>query len=216
MWLPKFVHYTEENLYLGRFFCLYHCSVTILWPETNHELEKQRVRAVGQHRFRSICCVAHALLLAPCRGFHRFMESLKLEKICKIFESNHLPSSSVFTTKPHPRMPHAKHLLSWASVERGGLWFAREVIWLVLMTWLQNINCLYPKGCWTPWSTECNCCLWFQGDYVWMDLKTGREFDVPIGAVVKLCDSGQIQVVDDEGNVRKKACDAPSSALWPC
>ncbi|NWX32387.1 MYO7A protein, partial [Notiomystis cincta] len=44
------------------------------------------------------------------------------------------------------------------------------------------------------------CCLWFQGDYVWMDLKTGREFDVPIGAVVKLCDSGQIQVMDDEGN----------------
>ncbi|NXE82009.1 MYO7A protein, partial [Cochlearius cochlearius] len=44
------------------------------------------------------------------------------------------------------------------------------------------------------------CFLWFQGDYVWMDLKTGREFDVPIGAVVKLCDSGQIQVVDDEGN----------------
>ncbi|KFO60051.1 Unconventional myosin-VIIa, partial [Corvus brachyrhynchos] len=43
-------------------------------------------------------------------------------------------------------------------------------------------------------------CLCFQGDYVWMDLKTGREFDVPIGAVVKLCDSGQIQVVDDEGN----------------
>ncbi|XP_069748201.1 myosin VIIAa isoform X2 [Narcine bancroftii] len=39
-----------------------------------------------------------------------------------------------------------------------------------------------------------------QGDYVWLDLKTGHEFDVPIGAVVKLCDSGQIQVVDDEGN----------------
>ncbi|GLD72665.1 myosin VIIAa [Lates japonicus] len=38
------------------------------------------------------------------------------------------------------------------------------------------------------------------GDYVWLDLKTGREFEVPIGAVVKLCDSGQIQVVDDEGN----------------
>uniref|UniRef100_A0A3Q2P4D5 Myosin VIIAa n=1 Tax=Fundulus heteroclitus TaxID=8078 RepID=A0A3Q2P4D5_FUNHE len=33
-----------------------------------------------------------------------------------------------------------------------------------------------------------------------MDLKTGREFEVPIGAVVKLCDSGQIQVLDDEGN----------------
>ena len=41
-----------------------------------------------------------------------------------------------------------------------------------------------------------------QGDYVWMDLRSGQEFDVPIGAVVKLCDSGQIQVVDDEGNVR--------------
>ncbi|KAM8814887.1 unconventional myosin-VIIa [Rhynchonycteris naso] len=38
------------------------------------------------------------------------------------------------------------------------------------------------------------------GDYVWMDLRSGLEFDVPIGAVVKLCDSGQIQVVDDEGN----------------
>ncbi|XP_049636454.1 unconventional myosin-VIIa [Suncus etruscus] len=39
-----------------------------------------------------------------------------------------------------------------------------------------------------------------QGDYVWMDLRSGQEFDVPIGAVVKLCDSGQIQVLDDEGN----------------
>ncbi|XP_054902492.1 unconventional myosin-VIIa-like isoform X4 [Poeciliopsis prolifica] len=38
-----------------------------------------------------------------------------------------------------------------------------------------------------------------QGDYVWLDLKTGREFDVPVGAVVKLSDSGQIQVLDDEG-----------------
>ncbi|XP_053561574.1 unconventional myosin-VIIa [Bombina bombina] len=42
--------------------------------------------------------------------------------------------------------------------------------------------------------------LLFQGDYVWLDLKTGREFEVPVGAVVKLCDSGQIQVLDDEGN----------------
>ncbi|XP_061637581.1 unconventional myosin-VIIa-like isoform X9 [Phyllopteryx taeniolatus] len=39
-----------------------------------------------------------------------------------------------------------------------------------------------------------------KGDYVWLDPKSGREFEVPIGAVVKLCDSGQIQVVDDEGN----------------
>ncbi|XP_068601994.1 unconventional myosin-VIIa-like [Brachionichthys hirsutus] len=38
------------------------------------------------------------------------------------------------------------------------------------------------------------------GDYVWLDLKSGGEFEVPIGAVVKLSDSGQIQVLDDEGN----------------
>lgn len=43
-----------------------------------------------------------------------------------------------------------------------------------------------------------------QGDYVWLDLKTGREFDVPVGAVVKLCDSGQIQVADDEGRVSQR------------
>ncbi|XP_048839226.1 unconventional myosin-VIIa-like isoform X2 [Brienomyrus brachyistius] len=39
-----------------------------------------------------------------------------------------------------------------------------------------------------------------QGDHIWLDLKTEREFDVPLGAVVKLCDSGQIHVLDDEGN----------------
>ncbi|XP_076836298.1 unconventional myosin-VIIa [Brachyhypopomus gauderio] len=39
-----------------------------------------------------------------------------------------------------------------------------------------------------------------QGDYVWLDFKTRQEFDIPIGAVVKLCDSGQIQVLDDEGH----------------
>ncbi|XP_028818751.1 myosin VIIAa isoform X2 [Denticeps clupeoides] len=44
------------------------------------------------------------------------------------------------------------------------------------------------------------CSILIQGDYVWLDLKSGREFEVPIGAVVKLCDSGQIQVLDDEGN----------------
>lgn len=39
-----------------------------------------------------------------------------------------------------------------------------------------------------------------------MDLRTGREFDVPVGAVVKLCDSGQIQVLDDEGKVGLSVC----------
>ncbi|TRY97882.1 hypothetical protein DNTS_034120 [Danionella cerebrum] len=44
-----------------------------------------------------------------------------------------------------------------------------------------------------------------QGDYVWLDLRTGREFDVPVGAVVKVCDSGQIQVLDDEGKEHRIA-----------
>lgn len=39
---------------------------------------------------------------------------------------------------------------------------------------------------------------------MWLDLKTGREFDVPVGAVVKLCDSGQIHVLDDEGRVSQQ------------
>lgn len=61
------------------------------------------------------------------------------------------------------------------------------------------LNDLTPKIL-TSWF-RFDCLTSFQGDYVWLDLKTGREFEVPIGAVVKLCDSGQIQVVDDEGNV---------------
>ncbi|KAF1393530.1 hypothetical protein PFLUV_G00016950 [Perca fluviatilis] len=53
---------------------------------------------------------------------------------------------------------------------------------------LRNVNTVVKQSTLLP------------GDYVWLDLKTGREFEVPIGAVVKLCDSGQIQVLDDEGN----------------
>ncbi|XP_077387012.1 unconventional myosin-VIIa-like isoform X6 [Festucalex cinctus] len=53
---------------------------------------------------------------------------------------------------------------------------------------LRNVNTVVKQSTLLP------------GDYVWLDLKSGREFEVPIGAVVKLCDSGQIQVVDDEGN----------------
>ena len=36
---------------------------------------------------------------------------------------------------------------------------------------------------------------------MWLDNTNGGEFDVPIGALVKMADSGQIQVVDDEGKV---------------
>jgi len=41
----------------------------------------------------------------------------------------------------------------------------------------------------------------FQGEHVWLDLSDGGEFDVPIGGTVKMADTGQIQVVDDEGRV---------------
>ena len=42
-----------------------------------------------------------------------------------------------------------------------------------------------------------------KGDYVWLDPKERGDFDVAIGACVKNSNSNQIQVVDDEGKVRK-------------
>ncbi|CAL9685164.1 unnamed protein product [Knipowitschia caucasica] len=54
-----------------------------------------------------------------------------------------------------------------------------------------------------------------QGDYVWLDLQTGRQFDVPVGAVVKLCDSRQIQVLDDEGQEHWVSPQNASSNLKP-
>ena len=44
------------------------------------------------------------------------------------------------------------------------------------------------------------CCV--QGEYVWYRKGDGGEFDVPIGATVKLSDTGQILLVDDEKEVR--------------
>lgn len=37
-----------------------------------------------------------------------------------------------------------------------------------------------------------------QGDFVWVDTGSG----VPIGAEVKVTDTGQLQLIDDEGKVR--------------
>ena len=34
---------------------------------------------------------------------------------------------------------------------------------------------------------------------MWFDNTTGGEFELPIGATVKFSDTGQIQLVDDEG-----------------
>uniref|UniRef100_UPI00398F769D unconventional myosin-VIIa-like n=1 Tax=Pristiophorus japonicus TaxID=55135 RepID=UPI00398F769D len=38
-----------------------------------------------------------------------------------------------------------------------------------------------------------------EGDHVWLETNTSREFSVPIGAVVKLSDSGKVLMLDDEG-----------------
>lgn len=38
-----------------------------------------------------------------------------------------------------------------------------------------------------------------KGDHVWLDNTQGGEFELPIGAVVRFSDTGQIQLVDDEG-----------------
>lgn len=40
-----------------------------------------------------------------------------------------------------------------------------------------------------------------QGDHVWLESLSNSEYNVPIGAVVKISDSGQILVEDDEGKV---------------
>ena len=34
---------------------------------------------------------------------------------------------------------------------------------------------------------------------MWLDHTSGGEFELPIGAVVKFSDQGQMQLVDDEG-----------------
>ena len=41
---------------------------------------------------------------------------------------------------------------------------------------------------------------------MWLDNTNGGEFDVPIGALVKMADSGQILIVDDEGKVHNSIC----------
>ena len=41
---------------------------------------------------------------------------------------------------------------------------------------------------------------------MWLDNTAGGEFEVPIGAVVQFSDTGQIQLIDDEGEVGMPAC----------
>ncbi|XP_065177890.1 unconventional myosin-VIIa-like [Sycon ciliatum] len=41
--------------------------------------------------------------------------------------------------------------------------------------------------------------IFSKGDQVWLDLGSGQEYDVPLGAIVRFSDTGQMQLLDDEG-----------------
>lgn len=43
--------------------------------------------------------------------------------------------------------------------------------------------------------------LFFQGDYIWIEPVTGKEFDVAIGARVVSAEGRRIQVKDDDNKV---------------
>lgn len=49
---------------------------------------------------------------------------------------------------------------------------------------------------------------------MWLDNTNGGEFDVPIGALVKMADSGQIQIIDDEGKVHSPVLNVSRATLW--
>ena len=44
-----------------------------------------------------------------------------------------------------------------------------------------------------------------QGDHVWFSIKDVKDFDVPIGAVVKSVDGLGMLLIDDQGEVRMLA-----------
>lgn len=47
----------------------------------------------------------------------------------------------------------------------------------------------------------CQCMCVFQGDYIWIEPISGREFDVAIGARVISAEGRRIQVKDDDNQV---------------
>jgi hypothetical protein len=50
-----------------------------------------------------------------------------------------------------------------------------------------------------------------QGDYIWIEPVSGREFDVAIGARVISAEGRRIQVKDDDGKVSRKYGKRPPS-----
>jgi hypothetical protein len=54
----------------------------------------------------------------------------------------------------------------------------------------------------------------FQGDYIWIEPVSGREFDVAIGARVISAEGRRIQVRDDDGKVSTKYEDSALKNEW--
>lgn len=53
-----------------------------------------------------------------------------------------------------------------------------------------------------------------QGDHIWIEPTSRREFDVAIGARVVSAEGRRIQVLDDDDNVSDDICtDMPSEAM---
>lgn len=54
----------------------------------------------------------------------------------------------------------------------------------------------------------------FQGDYIWIEPVSGREFDVAIGARVISAEGRRIQVRDDDGKVSTEYEDSAIKNVW--
>lgn len=54
----------------------------------------------------------------------------------------------------------------------------------------------------------------FQGDYIWIEPVSGREFDVAIGARVISAEGRRIQVRDDDGKVSTEYEDSAIKNEW--
>lgn len=54
----------------------------------------------------------------------------------------------------------------------------------------------------------------FQGDYIWIEPVSGREFDVAIGARVISAEGRRIQVRDDDGKVSTEYEDSALKNEW--
>jgi hypothetical protein len=56
----------------------------------------------------------------------------------------------------------------------------------------------------------------FQGDYIWIEPVSGREFDVAIGARVISAEGRRIQVRDDDGKVSIGWCPSKINGSISC